>query len=385
MTILALSSSASVKPTLRSNIEFLLWHLEQPTLPRMIATLITRGGQFPAYTIENIISAFERSERKDCRINAFPFNPDGKLQILPSLLFIEVDILDLSAINKVLRRMKKILHISHPTVLFSGNKGYHIIQPMDASKFFESAPAPEWFIEAQNKKWDGFAHGAVSEFLIFAEKFLSGELADDCHRPTIKSCLLRPPGTINSKSNKEVTILQEWDGRRPPVELLLGEYYTTKLAEYNEHKRKELEREAWQASGSSRTNNFNIEKNKNAYFDWYVPLVLETPLPDFRERIMSMVIVPYLRNIKKLPEEEVYEVTEAWLMQCNKLHPLAFDYSLVWQKIRNADLHQYVPMGHIKLLSKMLRVNPEAHLTLQTKLFANKNSNNIQGGENKEK
>ena len=38
--------------------------------------------------------------------------------------------------------------------------------------------------------------------------------ADVNHNPSLKSCMVRVPGSINSKNGQEVRIIQEWDGNR---------------------------------------------------------------------------------------------------------------------------------------------------------------------------
>jgi hypothetical protein len=48
----------------------------------------------------------------------------------------------------------------------------------------------------------------------FAEDFLTNKKGDSQHHPTINSCLVRIPGTINSKCAQVVRILQRWDGQR---------------------------------------------------------------------------------------------------------------------------------------------------------------------------
>ncbi len=84
---------------------------------------------------------------------------------------------------------------------------------------------------------------------------------------------------------------------------------------------------------------------------------------------MSLVIVPYLLNIKQLPEDQVYEITEKWLIQCKEQSPLKFDYALIWNKIDNARDGKYKPMGLMKLFERMLEKSPETHLLLQNKFF----------------
>ena len=62
----------------------------------------------------------------------------------------------------------------------------------------------------------------------FTERFFTGDRNDCNHNPTIKSCLVRIPGTINSKLSNEndniVKIVQEWDGYTPPINYILREF-----------------------------------------------------------------------------------------------------------------------------------------------------------------
>ena len=73
----------------------------------------------------------------------------------------------------------------------------------------------------------------VSElFLIFAIKFLTAGKADSLYRPTYNSCLIRIPNTVNSKciakglgpEESRVKLIQEWNGYRPPIQLLTKEF-----------------------------------------------------------------------------------------------------------------------------------------------------------------
>ena len=66
-------------------------------------------------------------------------------------------------------------------------------------------------------------------FIQFAEEYFTDYTADRLHNPTIKSCLLRIPGSLNSKciskeQDQEVKIIQEWDGKRPSINPLLRDF-----------------------------------------------------------------------------------------------------------------------------------------------------------------
>ena len=56
----------------------------------------------------------------------------------------------------------------------------------------------------------------ATKFLRFAERKLSNGKADQCHNPSIKSCMLRVPGSINSRAKKA--------GKDPRVNVVYGSY-----------------------------------------------------------------------------------------------------------------------------------------------------------------
>jgi len=58
----------------------------------------------------------------------------------------------------------------------------------------------------------------------FSEDFLTSRRGDPQHNPTVNSCLVRIPGTINSKCKEEVKVIQKWDGHRPPINYLLRDF-----------------------------------------------------------------------------------------------------------------------------------------------------------------
>src|SRR5215204_1000837 len=352
----------------RSDIEFMFWHFQDQAydFPRRIATLrssaggrVKSGGQFPVSSIEDILRNYAKAENKECRLGGYPYDPTDTLQQAPTLLFIDVDTLDEAVLKKVLRRMRQYLIISHPTVLNSG-RGFHIIQPLDTKDFFRSNPTPKWFADGEKKGWYGFRNGVVNEFLKWAEEFLSGKTADVSHTPTIKSFLLRPPGGINAKCGKEVVVVQSWNSKKPPINLLLGEFYSAKLKQYNEQMKK---------AQNIRTVSLDQLRAAGNYYDTYIPIILETPLPDWREHVVSLILVPYLATVKNLPDEQVYKIAEDWLQRCNdEQSPLRFEPDNIWQKIRYTRTRKLAPMGKPRLLSEMLEKSPDAYHILEPKM-----------------
>ena len=61
----------------------------------------------------------------------------------------------------------------------------------------------------------------------FAESFLSDNKADHAHNMTVsfRNCMLRVPGSINSKNGQTVKLLNRWDGCRPRINPLLEDFY----------------------------------------------------------------------------------------------------------------------------------------------------------------
>ncbi|MGB7955141.1 MAG: hypothetical protein WCF23_14280 [Candidatus Nitrosopolaris sp.] len=110
--------------------------------------------------------------------------------------------------------MKDKLNNAYPTVIWSGH-GYHIYLPVEAFVLEE---------ESIFAKFDQPSR----KFIQFAEQLLSNKKSDPCHSYTMsfKNCMLRVPGSFNSKSGKdEVKIIQRWDGVRPSIKPLLSELY----------------------------------------------------------------------------------------------------------------------------------------------------------------
>ena len=78
----------------------------------------------------------------------------------------------------------------------------------------------------------------------FAEYYLSDNKADPCHTKglSFKNCMIRIPGSINSKSGlEEVKIIQRWNGYRPNIKPLLFRFdlylLVSKSKELHRHKK----------------------------------------------------------------------------------------------------------------------------------------------------
>jgi hypothetical protein len=99
---------------------------------------------------------------------------------------------------------------AHPTVLWTGN-GYHVYQPIKGMVFKKFKVFCDFLPYLDGKD-------LTTEFLRFAKDFFSDGKADSKHLSSIKSCLVRVPGTINSKNGEQVRIFQRWDGTKPAIQ-----------------------------------------------------------------------------------------------------------------------------------------------------------------------
>jgi hypothetical protein len=178
----------------------------------------------PQASKDAIFYYFRNADFVDCKINAFPSNTehtivnfDVKNKTAATFIMIDLDLRDFNnnkekldkQLKKTLTKLSFKFHgEAHPTVLWTGN-GYHIYQPIDGIVFEEFQVFYD-FLPYLNKD-------LTTEFLRFAEKLFTSGKSDPNHLPSLKSCLIRIPGTINSKNVEVVSIIQKWDGNSPSI------------------------------------------------------------------------------------------------------------------------------------------------------------------------
>ncbi len=184
---------------------------------------------------DKIFKCFKDSGFIDCKINAFPFNTEHsgvdfevKNKTAATFIIIDLDLKDFE--NKSKERLDKQLKKTldklslkfkgdaYPTVLWTGN-GYHVYQPIDGIVFEEHKIFYDFLPYVDNRN-------LTTEFLRFSEKFFTNGKSDSNHLPSIRSCLVRVPGTINSKNGggKQVRIIQKWNGKRPAIQLITTDF-----------------------------------------------------------------------------------------------------------------------------------------------------------------
>jgi hypothetical protein len=213
-------------------LEFILGHFNEPLFPRTISTKTTQGRQLVAYSKDEALARFKQAIGLDCRIAAYPIYTDYYIKntgISPHFLFIDLDAglfgsPDSNSKIRLHRSLKKTLvniqtkfndQSLQPSIIWSGN-GYHIYLPVEAF-VLEHEIVFSKYIDINE---------CSRKFMQFAERFLSNDKADECHWKGVsfKNCMLRVPGSINSKNNEQVRIIQHWNGTRPAINWLLRDY-----------------------------------------------------------------------------------------------------------------------------------------------------------------
>ena len=191
-------------------------HIHGYRLPRTISTGATNCRQHSVDSKDTIMTYYKAAMYEDCRINAYldfdaikqrnksPLNTFSMSQDYrprPDYLLIDLDRKSFKTNEQLVSTLQATLanidkNISgypsareNTTVIWSGN-GYHIHVQLEWEMALEDMP------EFANFKNQDLA----TRFLRFAERELTEGKADQHHNPSIKSCLFRVPGTINSKA-----------------------------------------------------------------------------------------------------------------------------------------------------------------------------------------
>ena len=255
------------------------------------------GYQKEVYSKQEVLNYFESSDYEDCRINAYPSftNYRGINRVAPSFLMIDLDLRDFANEQDGLERgLKRILYRidtrthGRPSVLWTGN-GYHIYQPMEGFLLEEE--------ERFARLVDPAGKDLTSRFMQFAEDYLTNKKGDPQHNPTVNSCLVRIPGSINSKCGQIVEIVQRWDDQRPAINYLLREFRRWLIDEKIEQ-HDQLNSRIAHCKGQTINSSSRI---------WWIEKLLLTPIDDYRKFAIWRILVPYLVNIRRLAGDETNE------------------------------------------------------------------------------
>jgi Primase X len=223
-----------------------------------------------------------------------------------------------------------------PTVLDTG-KGFHIYQPICGVVLDE--------INELNDRLSFDKYYLSNKFLKFAEQYFTDGNSDPQHNPTVNSCLMRVPGTINSKCLKVVSIAQEWDYIRPTIESLLPAFRKY-LSGRGEMYKQDLDHPTIYPKYLHRINqNFS---NQIRYI--WIDTLMQIPLGDYRKYVMRLIIAPYLIVVKQKPYGECVKIMMDWLNRCNCVERLRFSAEFTVSRfLLNAQRVGYRPIRLEKL------------------------------------
>jgi hypothetical protein len=262
------------KEIVRLSLELILKCSEEPYFPRTISTEKSKGRQIKVTSLEDVITHFEESNWMDCRISLFGDTEINK--IIPNAIFIDLD--DKDALEIVKIRIYELIK-GIPLIIFTGN-GYAIIQPIKIKSM----------IGLKKESMTGYE--LATKFLKYSKYYLTNGKADPQNNPSLKSCLIRVPHTINSKNRKTVEFIQSWDENRATVKNIPFKKYLKSIS-----KNKNIK---------NYSGKINLEK-----FQWCEKL-LKVSMCDHRNFVL-FDICRFLINLKKISKNETMTVIIKWL------------------------------------------------------------------------
>lgn len=268
---------------IETGLDYILNHFDQDNniFPRTISTRITQNKQVEINSKKEALQCFEQANNLDCRISAFSRYEQELLK--PNMIFIDLD-------NKTaLDETRALIHKTTggiPTVIHTGN-GYAILQPINTNP------------------WRNTTHGTKQDeeltklFLSWSPRYLTNNKSDTGNHPSLKSCMIRIPGSYNSKlttkglhNQAQVKIISEWNKKRVTPNALPFMSYVDSI----------IRKESKQYIKYSKYAN-----NKTGIIQYIENIIHNTPITDGRQRFFSLVLCPYLINIKKLTIEEAHK------------------------------------------------------------------------------
>jgi Primase X len=353
--------------TVKEGLDFMLTHFEEPLLlwPRNASTGSTQGRQYTVNDREHALYFFEAGLDSDCRISCYPnydklaqngFISPAYKKPKPTHLFIDIDLESFAgnknrldfALNKTIKNIKKSSENSPiPTVLWSGG-GYHVHQPLDP----ESIPVFEELVDFQK-----FRDPSV-RFMRYAERKLSGGLADTNHTPSFKSCLARVPGSYNMKYSyynrkpeAQVRIIQRWNGVRAKLkkQFVITDFLMHLVQEDVIDGAQRLRRLG------RRKNNGNNESHDEIA---WIERLLSQAIEDYRKNAVGLILAPYLIHIKNLSPEDGFQVIMEWLERCDSARRLDFNPRQRTRAAIKATINSKIPPMRLDTLRDR---NPELY------------------------
>lgn len=339
-------------------LDYILSHFQGSVWPRTISTKATKGRQVIVNSRQEALRYFKAAKYLDCRMSAYTYWRPSivsdfagiKNPIVPDIIMIDLDMHNFgyddlaikTALHRTLKKLKVLLNLKTPTVIWSGN-GYHIYIPINTPIVLEDI-----------QEFAGIEQ-ATTKFLRFAEWYLSSGMSDSAHNSTVSlnNCMLRIPYSYNSKNNAQVRVIKNWDGNRPDIRLLIGSFciYLT------DQNLKEEERRQQQKHNSKNLTELN---NKDSIH--WIERLLRTPIQDYRKYAIWRILAPYLINVKRLSYEQACSIIKEWLEDCSNLRRLDFHPDArIREGLTNAS-RGYLPISYQKLKDENVMLYEKLHI-----------------------
>lgn len=253
---------------IEQGLDYLLEHFEEPIFPRTISTKRIGNKQVLVRSKTETLRYFNQAKLLDCRISAF-----SKYEIehiVPNQIFTDLD--NIEALDEVLQKYVTTLN-AKPSVIFTGN-GFALLQPINMNSWKD--------ITQYGKTGEELA----KLFLQYSSRLLSNNKCDSGNHPSLRSCLIRVPASINSKNGNQVRVYSNWNKRRVDIQCIPFKEYLEKIALKERQKRR-------------------IIRDFQSKEIPHIERLLQRKFTDCRKRLCNLIILPYLINIKRIPIEQV--------------------------------------------------------------------------------
>jgi hypothetical protein len=117
------------------------------------------------------------------------------------------------------------------------------------------------------------------------------------------------PGSVNSKyvladgdnnNDAQIEILQMWNGYRPKINLLAGSFYVYLVDQ--------------EITGSQKQK-YHFNMAPSCITTRWIEKLLQTQIADYRKSAVSLILAPYLINIKRISYKDAFNIINNWLSQ----------------------------------------------------------------------
>ncbi len=354
------------KEQIKKNIDFTLSHFENQLqiFPRKMM-VFNIGGQFTVTSKDDVLQRCLQANLMDCRINAYPEYTHYKSvnRTAPSFVFIDLDlsifnnkIADLVKVkDETLKKMKQKIK-GRPTVLWTGG-GFHIYQPIKLALADKTENVTLESIDRFSRFIGCCGNDFTTELMRYLSQYFTDNRNDPYHKPSINSCLIRIPGTINSKYGSQVKLVQTWDGNSSAINYILRDFeiYLFEKAKSKSNK------------GSGNKIKVDRKENGNGALAgrkiFWIEKLLRTSIDDNRYYCLWRILVPYLVNIRCVgSNKELQNILMDWLEGCNSIKKLSFDPKHRIKSILKGVEH-YAPIS----LKNLKDENPSLYYILKQK------------------